>query len=184
MLPRLRTTRLEGYNYSPNTTGSIPNIKGLPALIYALRSVSLAWDRRQLLLKARRFADKGEIVISDRYPSEIRAAMDSPRLQENPNKRSAMPAVINWLARLEQHLYLQIPPPDIVLRLKVSIETAKKRNHERIKAGKETDVYVESRHRQNREWYMSGTKCIYDIDTEQPLEETILSTKKAIWESL
>ena len=78
----------------------------------------------------------------------------------------------------------QIPPPDIALRLKVSIETAKRRNRERIKAGKETDVYVESRHRQSRQWYRSGTQYIYDIDTEQPLSETILRAKRAIWESL
>ena len=110
--------------------------------------------------------------------------MDSPRLRENPSKSGVTSTIYNWLARLEIWLYKQISPPDIVLRLKVSIETAKKRNRERIKAGKETDTYVESRHRQNQEWYNSETKYIYDIDTEQPLAETILGVKKAIWESL
>jgi thymidylate kinase len=184
LLPRLRLSRLEGHTSSINLTHSQPKVEGLPALIYALRAVSLAWDRRQLLLRARRSAASGEIVISDRYPSEMIGAMDSPRLRGELTKSGMMSVVINWLARLEQRIYKQIPPPDIVIRLKVSIETAKKRNRERIKAGNETDVYVESRHRQNREWYMSGTKWIYDIDTEQPLEETILSTKKTIWESL
>jgi thymidylate kinase len=110
--------------------------------------------------------------------------MDSSRLEVNPTEKGLKVAVYNWLARLEGRLYEQIPPPDIVLRLKISIETAKKRNRERIKPNKEADAYVESRHRQNRDWYVFGTKCIYDIDTEQSLTETIRSAKEAVWKSL
>ena len=95
-----------------------------------------------------------------------------------------MSDLYNRLARHEQRLYQQIAPPDIVLRLNVTIETAQWRNRERIKAGKESDAYVASRHRQSREWHKSGTKFIYDIDTEQSLSETIRCVKKAIWESL
>jgi hypothetical protein len=71
-----------------------------------------------------------------------------------------------------------------VLRLNVSIETAKKRNSERIKAGKEDNSYVESRHRESKEWRRSGTKYLYNIDTELSLAETIQQVKKAIWELL
>jgi len=183
VLPQLRTTRLEGHNSSVSTTRSQLKVEGLASLIYAFRSVTLAWDRRQLLLKARRLAANGVIVICDRYPSETIGAMDSPYLRGNP-KGGIISAVYNWLVRLEHRLYKQIPPPDIVLRLKVSIETAKRRNRERIKAGKETDTYIESRHRQGGEWHRSGTKYTYDIDTEHPLAETILSVKKTIWGSL
>jgi thymidylate kinase len=184
LLPRLRTTRLEGHNPSVNTNQSLPKIEGLTALLYALRSAAVAWDRRQLLLKVRRAAANGELVICDRYPSEEVGAMDSPRLQENRTKGGLIATIYNWLVRVEGRLYRQIPPPDVVLRLTVSIEVAKKRNRERIKAGKETDAYVESRHRQSRDWHRAGTKYIYDIDTEQPLEETICTVKKTIWESL
>jgi hypothetical protein len=65
-----------------------------------------------------------------------------------------------------------------------SIETAKKRNRERIKAGKETDAYVEARHRQSQDWHMPGTRSVHDIDTEQTIEETTCNVKKAIWKSL
>lgn len=184
LLPQLRTTRLEGHGSAVNPTQSYPKIEGLPSLIHAFRAVIVAWDRRQLLLKVRRSAANGEIVICDRYPSEAVGAMDSRRLQENPTKRGLIAAIYNRLARLEDRLYRQIPPPEIVLRLKVSVETAKKRNHERIKLGKESDAYLESRHRQSQDWHMTGTKYIYDIDTERPLVETILCVKKAIWESL
>ena len=184
LLPRLRTTCLKGHSAITNPTQFQPTGVGLPVLVYALRAVVLAWDRRQLLLKARRSVANGEIVICDRYPSETIGAMDSPRLRENPSKSGMILVIYNWLARLEYRFYEQIPPPEIVLRLKVSVETAKKRNRERIKAGKEADAYVESRHRQSREWNRHGTGYICDIKTEQPLAETILSVKKIIWESL
>jgi len=110
--------------------------------------------------------------------------MDSRRLQENPTKGGPIGAIYNWLARLEEQMYKQISPPDIVLQLGVSIETIKKRNRERIKAGKGQSANIESRHRQSQDWHRSGTKYLYDIDTEQPLAETILSVKRVIWESL
>jgi hypothetical protein len=71
-----------------------------------------------------------------------------------------------------------------VLKLKVSLETAKQRNRTRLKMNNDSDECLEIRHQQSREWYKPGTKHIYDIDTEQSLTETILNVKKAIWESL
>ena len=183
VLPRLRTTRLEGHDSSKSTTQSSLKMESLTSLIYAFRSITLAWDRRKLLLKSRRLADKGYIVICDRYPSETIGAMDSPRLNQIPTG-GIIPTVNNWFVRLEHHFYKQIPAPDIVLRLKVSIETAKRRNRERTKANKESCAYVESRHNQNQEWYRSGTNYIHDIDTEKPLSDTIFSVRKTIWESL
>jgi hypothetical protein len=111
-------------------------------------------------------------------------AMDSPRLQEQPSGNGMLASIYNKLTHLEDRLYAQIPSPDIVLRLSVSIETAKYRNRERIKASKESDAYIESRHRQCQKWYRSGTGCIYDIDTEQTEAQTVLCVKKTIWESL
>jgi thymidylate kinase len=180
----LRTNRLEGHSTSVQADPSPDKNKGLASLIYALRSVILAWERRQLLVRTRRAAANGEIVICDRYPSETIGVMDSPRLCEQPTQRGLAPAIFNWLARLEQRLYKQIPPPDIVLRLNVSVETALQRNRDRFKPGKETDAYVASRHRQTREWHKFGTTYIHNIDTEQSLAETICCVKKAIWESL
>jgi thymidylate kinase len=182
--PRFRTSRLEGHVSDSDREKTLPKLTGWSGIIYALRSVSLAWDRRQLLIRARRLAASGEIVICDRYPSETIGAMDSPRLQENRSTGGLLGIILNSLAHLENRLYLEIPPPDIVLKLKVSVETAKKRNQERIKIGKETDEYLGSRHRQSQEWNKSGTKHIYEIDTEQSLAETISCVRNAIWESI
>jgi thymidylate kinase len=183
-LSSLRTNRLEGHSTPAHANPSPDKNKGLASLMYALRAAILAWERRQLLVRARRAAANGEIVICDRYPSDTIGVMDSPRLCEQPTQRGVAPAIFNWLARLERRLYQQIPPPDIVLRLNVSVETAQQRNRERFKPGKETDAYIASRHRQTREWRKVGTKYIYDIDTEQSLAETFLCVKKAIWKSL
>ena len=153
-------------------------------LIYGVRAVTVAWDRRNLLVKTRRAATKGEIVICDRYPSEVVGAMDSPRLHESPTKTGLVASIYNSLARLEARLYRQIPPPDIVLRLKVSIETAKRRNRERIKVDKESDAYLEARHRHGGDWRMAGVKCLCDVDTEACMAETVFSVKKIIWDAL
>jgi thymidylate kinase len=184
LLPRLRPSRLEVLGSSTNPAQSRLRADGLPSLIYALRALTLAWDRRRLLVKARRSAANGEIVICDRYPSQMLGAMDSRRLQENPTKGGSIAAIHNFLARVEDRLYRQIPPPDIVLRLKVSLETVERRNGERIKAGNGREANMESRHRQSQLWHTSGTRYTYDIDTEQSLAETILHVKKVIWESL
>lgn len=185
ILPWLRTSRLEGHG-TPDQypTQSQPQDNGVSSIVYALRAVSLAWDRRQLIAKVQRYAANGEIVICDRYPSEMVGVIDSRRLRENPNKGRPLVTLYNWLARLEDRQYREIPPPDIVVRLIVSAETAKKRNRRRTKHGRESDAYLESRHRRNQTWHMSGTKYIFDMDTERPLAQTILNVKKAIWKSL
>jgi thymidylate kinase len=156
--------------------------RGLSSLLYAVRAVVLAWDRQRLILKTRRLAAEGEIIICDRYPSRTIGAMDSPRLEEELLKTGPLVTLYNRLARLEKQLYQQIPPPDIVLKLRVTLETAKKRNRERD--GQDGEAYLEARHRQSQAWHMPGTRYIYEIDTEQPLKETIRDVKEAIWESL
>ena len=182
-LSSLRTSRLEGHAAPSNGDAPPDRSKGPAALIYALRAVILAWERRQLLVRAGRAAANGEIVICDRYPSETVGAMDSPRLIARTEEQGAG-TIYNRLARLEQRLYRQIPSPDIALRLHVSLETAQQRNRDRIKDGKESADYVASRHRHAREWYKQGTRHVCDIDTDQSLAETIRQVKEAIWESL
>jgi thymidylate kinase len=163
---------------------SPPKTDRLSGISHAIRAVALAWDRRRLVMKVRRAAARGEIIICDRYPTETTGAMDSPRLWEQSSKKSRLSAFYNRLARFEQRLYRDIPPPNVVLKLKVSLETAKQRNRTRLKADNDSDEYLEIRHQQSREWSKVGTKYIYDIDTGQSLAETILSVKKTIWEAL
>jgi thymidylate kinase len=188
LLPQWRTSRVEGHVVEPQKVASADTgdvtATGTTSVLYALRAVAVAWDRRHLLLNVRRAAANGAIVICDRYPSEMVGAMDSARLRPDPAKRGIKAAIFNRLARLEEKLYQQMPPPDVVLRLSVALETAKERNRTRVKVGKEADAYIESRHRQVRDWRKAGTIHIHEIDTNQSLPETIQHVKEAIWVSL
>ncbi|MEZ4662555.1 MAG: hypothetical protein R2911_33810 [Caldilineaceae bacterium] len=156
--------------------------KGAASLPYALRSVALAWDRRRLAMRCRRQAAAGALIVCDRYPSSTSGAMDSPRLAPATGRKGAAARLYNWLAELEQAIYRQIPPPDIVLRLHVPLETALKRNRER--GGQDGEAYLAVRHRQSRAWQMPGTRYEFTIDTEQSLVDTLRSVKDCIWHSL
>lgn len=169
--------------YSPsNSYPSQHKFEGLSSLPYALRAITLAWDRQRLILKARRLATEGEIIICDRYPSGIKGAMDSPRLEEEPLKTGPVAKIYNRLARIEKRFYRQIPPADTVLKLKVSLETAKKRN--RYRNEQDGDAYLVARHRQGKDGHMLETRNVNEIDTEQTLEETMRNVKKVVWKSL
>lgn len=156
--------------------------KSLNSLIYAVRAVCLAWDRCALLWKVRRSSANGEIVVCDRYPSTATGRMDSPRLLESTTQKGFASSIYNWLARTERALYRQIPPPDIVLQLSVSFETAKKRNAAREIL--DDEIYLQNRHQQAKEWFMPGTRSIQGIDTDLPLAETLRAVKQAIWSAL
>jgi thymidylate kinase len=177
-----RQSRSVGKDPSSNGGVAYAERKSLGALIYAIRAVCLAWDRRALLWKARRASANGEIVVCDRYPTNATGMMDSPRLSEDPMQKGFVASIYNLLARVERALYRQIPPPDIVLRLKVSLETAKKRNAAR--EIRDDEAYLQSRHQQAKDWFMPGTRSIQEIDTDLPLAETLLAVRQAIWPQL
>jgi thymidylate kinase len=100
------------------------------------------------------------------------------------DSKGIVPALYKLLARLEDRIYSRIPPPNIVLKLRIPLEKAKIRNRERIKADKEDDSYLEFRHQQCAEWRMADAKYVFDVDTDRPLSETVLSVKKLIWSVL
>jgi thymidylate kinase len=179
---RSRSARKLEKDSSSNAAVVHTEQKGLNSLIYAIRAVCLAWDRRTLLWKVRRASANGEIVVCDRYPTNATGMMDSPRSLVDLTQKGLVSSIYNWLARMERSLYRQIPPPDIVLRLKVSLETAKKRNAAREIL--DDEIYLQNRHQQAKEWFMPGTRSIQDIDTDLPLTETLIAVKQAIWSSL
>jgi thymidylate kinase len=155
---------------------------GLGSLIYAARAVCLAWDRRTLLLKVRRASANGEIVVCDRYPTNAPGMMDSPRLLENAHLKGWRGKIYARLSRWERDIYRQIPHPDIVLRLRVSLEIAKKRNAERETV--DDEIYLENRHQQVEDWSVAGARVIKDINTDPPLAKVVATVKQSIWSFL
>lgn len=176
-----RSTREKSNHYFENKKSS-QDTKGLIDLLFAIRAVTLAWDRRNLLRKSWREVAHGEFVICDRYPSTATGAMDSPRLEEDLMRKGFFVSIYNRLAAFEKDLYNQIPSPDIVLKLGVSLETAKERDRNR--GEQDGDIYLENRHRIASEWYRPGIKSITDINTNQSLDETMVKVKNAIWDAL
>jgi len=149
-------------------------------LISAIRSVFLAYDRRALLSRAFAQAANGSIVLCDRYSSMSKGAPDGPQLQQFAIDPKRYP-IQSWLARTEKRLYQEIPSPDMVVSLYVPVEVALMRNKNRGK--EEPEDYVRYRHSlaSNLEY---GNAPIYKINTDQPLDATVLDVKKNIWRNL
>ena len=149
-------------------------------LMFAIRSVLLAYDRRALLTRAFSQASNGSIILCDRYPSSTNGAPDSPQLSQFPIARDRHP-IIYRLAQIEKRLYREIPSPDLVIFLSVPVEVAIFRNNNRGK--KEPEDYVRLRHAQSSNLEFEKAH-VYKVNTDQPLDRTVLEVKKAIWKAL
>lgn len=153
-----------------------------PGLLFRIRAVLLAWDRRAHALRLADQAAKGKIVVCDRYPTACVGAPDSARLPQPQDDPRA-----NWLgkllARLENRLYRDIPPPDVVVCLKTSLQAALDRNRQRDKPGKEGDSFVERRH---NEFFRAsfGSAHVIELDTSTTRTESLTALRERLWPSL
>jgi thymidylate kinase len=144
--------------------------------------VALAWDRRRLLAKCRRAASKVKSLFAIVTHRKILAQWIA-RLEERSG-RGMRAAIHNRLVQLEQRFYKQIRPPDLVFRLNVSIQTAKLRNRARMNDGRDSDDFIEIRHRNNNKWNRAGTRHIVDLDAEPSISEIMDQVKKGIWNTI
>jgi len=176
-LPTYRPSKIDTRQASAEQSQKSPEVY---PLISAIRSVFLAYDRRALLSRAFARAANGSIVLCDRYPSMSKGAPDGPQLQQFVIAPKRYP-IQSWLTRTEKRLYQEIPAPDMVISLYVPLEVALLRNKNRGK--EEPEDYVRYRHSldSNLEY---GNAPVYKINTDQPLDATVLEVKKNIWRNL
>jgi thymidylate kinase len=176
-LPTYRPSKIDTRQASAKQSQKSPEVY---PLISAIRSVFLAYDRRALLSRAFARAANGSIVLCDRYPSMSKGAPDGPQLQQFVIDPKRYP-IQSWLARTEKRLYQEIPSPDMVISLYVPLEVALIRNKNRGK--EEPEDYVRFRHSlaSNLEY---GNTPVYKINTDQPLDTTVLEVQKNIWRNL
>lgn len=133
----------------------------------------VAYEKRCKLRSARRAADRGLVVITDRFPQdEITGFNDGPLL----TRLGKVPA---WLRRFETSAYALARrlPPDLVLRLDVRAETA---------AGREPDMapdLIRQRIADLRRLTFASAR-VATVDAEQPLENVIRTVKQEIWKLL
>jgi thymidylate kinase len=133
-------------------------------LLFGVRSVMLAYERRALISRAIR-SGRGTVVLSDRYPSDTSGAPDGPQLAHLPMPSGRF-SVRRVLARLEGRLYRDIPAPDMVFHLTAPLGVTLARNAARDK--REPEDYVRFRHALSSRLRFDGAP-VFPIDTDRDL---------------
>ena len=143
---------------------------GYPTLI---REVCTARDRYLSYAKARRHADKGALVICDRFPLPQWIFMDGPQIEwmarSMPKK-----GFVALLDKLERKYYQSIRLPDLLFVLKADPDMAVKRKSE------ENTAFVRARSKEIWEKDWGGTAA-HLIDANRPSREVLDKTKAVLW---
>jgi thymidylate kinase len=145
----------------------------LYGLLLMVWAAVVAREKRSKLLAARRGASRGLVVITDRYPqNEISQFNDGPLLW----RIGWAPA---WLRRWETRTYAlaQRLPPDLVIKLIVTPETAGRREPDMDPA------VIRERITTIPQLTFSAPRVV-SIDAEQPLADVIAAVKREIWSVL
>jgi thymidylate kinase len=145
------------------------------SLLFALRAVMLAYERRALLRRAFEASRGGAIVLSDRYPSARSGAPDGPQL--GGTQAAGRPGPLGRLASLEARLYRQIPAPALVVRLTAPVDVTLSRNAARGKV--EPEEYVRRRHAMSSKLEFDGAPVLA-VDTDRPFDLVLAEVKDAV----
>jgi thymidylate kinase len=148
-----------------------------PGLLYSMFllvwAAAVAMDKRQKLVAARRGADRGLVIISDRYPqNESQIFNDGPML-------ARAPLLPDWVRRLESRPYdlARRFPPDLVIKLIVSEETAACREpNMNLDIIRERIAVLER--------LQFGGAPVVCVNAERPLLEVIRDVRGEIWRML
>lgn len=173
VFPRLRATAAGNGEVSSPPTG----------LLHRLRDVLIAYDRRALAVRLRRQAADGGLVVCDRYPSPVVGALDSAVLK-HPDATPGHFRLSDALSRLENRLYRQVPPPDVLVHVVTPLEVALERNRLRQKPGEgEPDEYIRRIHKTAVLPSFPNARLI-ELDTNQSEAETQKTLRHLLWETL
>lgn len=148
-----------------------------PSKLYAglmmVWAAVLAVEKRGKLTRAHRAANRGMIVLSDRYPQDqITGFNDGPLLHRIAGVPERLRSFENDAYACARRL-----PPDLILRLKVTPETAARREPNMDPAV--IRVRIEEVQR-----LVFPSSRLVDIDAEQPLPDVIRAVKNEVWRLL
>ena len=142
-----------------------------PGLLYVVLlmvwAVAVAVDKRKKLIAARRGANRGLIVLADRYPQDqILGFNDGPLL-------TRLTVAPHWLRHFEAGAYALAHrlPPDLVIKLVVTPETAARREPEMNPA------IIRERVAALQRLEFPGARVVC-VDAEQPLADVIRAVKQ------
>jgi thymidylate kinase len=147
-----------------------------PGYVWLIHEVCAARDRYLNYVKARKRANKGAIVICDRFPLPQIKLMDGPQV-ERLTKALPPNRFIGSLIRWEAGYYRKILPPDLLIVLRVAPEIALQRRTEsspesvRARVGEIWDF----------DW---GQMPAYIIDASRPQDEVLSDLKAIVWSTL
>jgi thymidylate kinase len=132
-----------------------------------------ARDRARAVRRARRQAERGALVLCDRYPLHALHSMDGMR------SASTTPAsrLRGWLLDREARYYAAIEPPDLLAVLQVPVAVARARKPQ------DPGARVQSRAREvlNVDWSEAGAHV---VDAAQPLGAVHDQLKTWLWGAL
>ena len=140
--------------------------------------LTLARERRRRALDVRRARGRGMIVLADRLPQRQFAGLnDGPQLTQWVDGR---PGLRRLAARRERAAFdlVERTPPDLVIKLHVSIDVARQRKPETPLAQLRTGIDVV------RRLQFPPTTRVLDVDASQPYPHVLLLAKRAVWERI
>lgn len=172
LAPGQRSTRVDARHVEHGDDDGLR----LPPLFFAVRAVLLAHDRRALLRRAHASAAHGSVVLSDRYPSSVTGAPDSPQLARWAGATSGH-RILSWLVRAETQMYADIPPADVVFHLWAPLDVTLQRNRDREKT--EPEDLVRLRHRQAQTLRFDGSP-VHRVDTTRPLQQSLHQVRDVV----
>lgn len=174
LMPNIFIILYKKFNGSGRVSTSFTK-KGGKSSLFVLRQLILAYDRYSLILKARKLARKGNIILIDRFKSENRGVMDSHKL--DPDKFKSWK---RYAAILENGYYDKIGDPHLILHLEVPINVALKRNRDRVKLDKESDDDLKLRYSLNQNLNYSADNY-YLINSNKDFNIVVDEIKTKIW---
>ncbi|PQJ83327.1 hypothetical protein [Aliivibrio sifiae] len=148
-------------------------------IISAFRYFLLSYERKNAIINAHRYAEKGYIVLTDRYITTDYGKMDSPRIVCSIRKSK----LYNFLSKLEINNYKTMYPSDVVINLDVPVNVSIERNQKRNKIGKETDNEIRARHIINNNMnYISN--IYFSVDATSEFEFVKFKVFSLVWDNV
>jgi hypothetical protein len=186
--PSLLTLSVKGPMYLARKAGLLPSTTAMvdprtasgdefPGTAWVVWHTLTARDRLRAYRKARRHADHGGIVVSDRWPLPQIRLMDGSRVSWILDRVEDPPGLAARLARRERRIYASIAPPDVLVVLRLDPEIAVRRRSD------EDSAYVRARNTEvfGIDWSDTGAVV---IDAGQPREVVLAAIQRAVWDRI
>lgn len=167
-------TLLRLYPFEGDTYEQSAGPHGLP---WFIRAVCTARDRSLTYWQARRFSSSGGLALCDRYSFPGFLHMDGPQCESAALQSEQVTQLHKFLIEQEKNFYQRIPPPDLLIVLRLDPEIAVQRKTE------ETALSVRARSTEvwDLDWdAVSG----HVIDASRPRNEVLAQVQALIWEHL